>query len=413
MKRNRFFEMVVITVLSLSTLAGCGSSGDRETTAGETVKPVAVMELRDEFRPVTLHYTGITEAKETKKYSFKTAGKIAEVFVTEGQKVQKGDKLALLEQEDLQFPLNAAKGQMEAAKAQYDKAITGAQAEEIHLAELDLSKAQANYDFVKDYYGKIQILEETGAVSKQDLLEAALKVDLAANSLEQAQKILELRKRGTRAEDVETLRKQYEIAEANYDAHVKLLEDSLLTADLDGYVLSVLSKKNELAAAGHPVVVVCSSDFKGRIGLTQEDVAKINVGEVVDVFINNDVIKGVITGINKIPDQESRTYMTDISIRNDERISIGAIISVTIQAGMAKGIWVPVNYILNDGVDFVFVVENGRAIRRNVSFQIIQDGKVCVEGLRDGELLITEGFKSVKDGYGVWLVENYGDSDRQ
>ena len=413
MKRNWIVGIVVIIVLSLSILTGCGSSGDREATAGEIVKPVAVMELREEFRPITLHYTGLTEAKETKKYSFKTSGKIAQVFVAEGQKVKKGDKLALLEQEYLQFPLNAAKAQMEAAKAQYDKAVTGAQAEEIQLAELDLRKAQANYDFVKDYYEKIQILEETGAVSQQDLLEAALKMDLAGNSLEQAQKILELTKRGTRAEDVETLRQQYEIARANYDASVKMLEDSLLTADMDGYVLSVPVKENELAAAGHPVVVVCSSDLKGRIGLTQEDVAKINVGDAVEVFINNEVMQGAITGINKIPDQESRTYMTDLSINNDREINIGAIISVTIQAGMAKGIWVPVNYILNDGVDFVFVVENGRATRRNISFHIIQNGIVCVEGLKDGELLITEGFKSVKDGYGVWVAENYGDRERQ
>jgi len=216
MKRNMILGMVAITLLSLSTMTGCGSSG-AESTEGIVVKPVAVMELREEYRPLTLHYMGITEAKETIKYSFKSSGKVAEVFVEEGQQVKKGDKLALLEGEDLQYSLDAAKAQMEAAKAQYDKAVKGARHEEIRLAELDLRKAQANYDFVKDYYEKIKIIKEAGGVSELELLETALKMDQAKNSLEQAQKILELTKRGTRDEDLETLLKQYEIAQANYE----------------------------------------------------------------------------------------------------------------------------------------------------------------------------------------------------
>jgi len=157
-------------------------------------------------------------------------------------------------------------------------------------------------------------------------------------------------------------------------------------------------------------VVVCSTELKGRIGLTQEDVPRIKTGDEVDVFINNETIKGTITIINKIPDEESRTYMADISINKDTEISIGAIIKVAIRVEGKKGIWIPSSYILNDGEDYVFVVENGRAKRKNVKLKGIWEEKVCVEGLKEGELLITEGMKSVKDGYEVSAEEKNADS---
>lgn len=339
MKKSWIFGITVITAASL--LTGCGSNA-AEITEKEIIKSVAAVELKEESHPLTLHYIGTVEPKETKKYSFKTSGKIAGIFVEEGRMVRKDDKLALLEQE------------------------------EIHITELDVDKAQASYDFVKDYYEKIKKLHEKGAVSDQDLDEAELKMDQAKDSLEQVKKLLELARDGI-----------------------------LITADSDGYVLNVISKKDEVVAAGYPVVVVSSAELKGRIGLTQEDVPKIKIGDEVDVFINDEAMKGTIAIINKIPDEESRTYMTDISINNDNEINIGAIIKVAIQAGREEGIWIPITCILNDGEDYVFVVEDGRAKRRNVKLKDIWEEKVSVEGLKEGEMLITEGIKSVKDGYQV------------
>ena len=74
---------------------------------------------------------------------------------------------------------------------------------------------------------------------------------------------------------------------------------------------------------------------------------------------------------------------------------------MTITAGEETGIWLPVRCVLNDGEDYVFVAENGRARRKNIKLGRMLEDKVCVEGLEAGEWLITEGFKSVKDGYGV------------
>ncbi|SNT06352.1 Multidrug efflux pump subunit AcrA (membrane-fusion protein) [Anaerovirgula multivorans] len=408
---RKSWTFFILGIVLLYLLTGCGRS-QADTEEGLTIKPVAVMELKEESRPITLHYTGRVEAKDLIKYSFKTSGKIAQIFVEEGQLVKKGDKLALLEGEELKFSLDATKAQMEAAKAQYDKALKGAREEEILLAELDANKARDQYEFVKDYYEKIKLFHENGGASQQELKEAKLKLDQAEISFAQAEKILKLTRDGLQDEDIEVLFRQYEVAKTNFNANEKLMEDSLLIADGDGYVVSILGKESEMAAAGYPVVVLSSEAYRGRIGLTQEDVSKVGVGDEVAVFINQQEVKGTIATINKIPDQESRAYITDIDLMDNLEVNIGAIIEVVISVGMEDGIWIPIKYILNDGEDYVFIVEQGRAKRKNVRIKYLQEDRVLLEGLRKGELLITEGLKSVKEGYEVVLNTKKSEEDR-
>lgn len=341
--KQRHTLAAVFLILQL-VLSGCGGSGT-ETEPGEIVKPVGVMELKEETHPVTVQYTGTIEPTEVKKYSFKTGGRIAAVFVEEGESVGRGDQLALLEQEE--------------------NAVT----------ELDVEKARANYDFVKAYHDKVKKLHEAGAVSQQDLEDAALQLEQAEYSLGQAQKILEIKR-----------------------------SNALIRADSAGYVLKVISRENEVTEAGSPVVIIGSREFEGRIGLIEEDVSKVKAGDKVKVSVHGQETEGTVTTINKVPDAETRTYMADIALGNDPELNLGAIIKVSINSGTETGIWVPVQYILNDGEDHVFVMEKGRASRRNVTLGRVLEEKVSVEGLQEGELLITEGLKSVKDGYRVRLV---------
>ncbi|MEN6348113.1 MAG: efflux RND transporter periplasmic adaptor subunit [Syntrophomonas sp.] len=330
------FGLAAIAWLFL--LAGCGGN-EAQKTEVKTAKPVAVLELKEEVQPHVLHYTGTIEPTEVKEYSFKTAGRVGEILVEEGQTVSIGDKLAALEPEDSR------------------------------VAELDVDKARAAYDFASDYHKKINELHQAGAASQQDLQEAALKMEQARYSLEQAQKILELTRKAM-----------------------------IITADIDGYLIKVAGKKNEVVAAGYPLVVVGSHEYKGRIGLIEEDVARVKTGDEVSVAIGNKEVQGMITAVNQAPDEESRTYAADISLDNKLKANNGAIIKVTIMAGREKGIWVPVKYILNDGEDYVLVVEKGRARRKNVTLGSMLEDRVRVDGLKAGERLITEGIKSVKDG---------------
>lgn len=62
---------------------------------------------------------------------------------------------------------------------------------------------------------------------------------------------------------------------------------------------------------------------------------------------------------------------------------------------------IPISSILNDGEDYVYVVENGRAVRKNITLGDAHEDKVSVEGLKAGDKLVIEGMKEIKAGYRV------------
>ena len=401
----RAYKLLLWLAISFFLFAGCGENEVKTQEAA--LKPVAVTKLTEASHPILLDYVGTVQSKDLKRYSFKVAGKVEKVFVEEGQRIQEGDSIALLEKEDLHFSLEAAQKMMEAAKAQYDQAVKGAKSEEIRSRELDVNKANEYYVFVKDTYEKVKTLYDEGAVAENAFKEAKLKLDQAEDSLKQAQSALKLTKDGAGEEEIKGLYKQYEAAKVGYEAQKKLVEDSLITADCSGYVLKVLSKENEMVGAGIPVVTVSSDEYEVNIGLTQEDISKIESGDAAKVYINDQEIEGTVAIIGKIPDSESRTYTTGIRLNdNPSGINIGAIAKVEITADLKKGVWVPIKYILNDGEDYVFVFEKGRAKRQNVKIGQLLEGIVCVEGLKPGEILITEGIKSIKDGHKVKIAES-------
>ena len=76
--------------------------------------------------------------------SSKVSGKIAEVKVTSGTKVKKGDVLFTLEADQAQAQLNQAQAALDVAKAQLDKVAGGARSEEIAQAQAMVDQSSAS-----------------------------------------------------------------------------------------------------------------------------------------------------------------------------------------------------------------------------------------------------------------------------
>lgn len=90
--------------------------------------------------------TGEVEVPKEKKLGFKVSGKIAKIFVKEGEEVKKGQKLAELENKDLFLQLEEAKAVLDLKQANYEKLITGAKKEEIKVKEANVLEAQTEFE---------------------------------------------------------------------------------------------------------------------------------------------------------------------------------------------------------------------------------------------------------------------------
>jgi len=399
---NKKILATCLVFLNFIVLSGCGGKTDLKVET--KTYPVKTVELKEQSYPISLEYEGITGGSEVKKISFKSSAKISKIYVSKGQHVKKGDNLVDLDKSDLNFAQEAAKAQMDAASAQYDKAINGVQAEDINKAEIAVKNDQDNYNYCKDLYDKTVNLYQIQAATQQQVNDIKNKLDGSESALNGAKETLTQLQNGTRPEDKQAALAQVNTAKANYDSKVNLVQDASLTADQDGYVVDVVCKEGELQQAGYPVILIRSENQVVTVGLSDDDVKKVQLGEKAQVKIDDATVDGEIMNIVQAADKQSGTYSAEIKIINpidNSKFYIGQSVKVYINDGEKNGIWIPISSILNDGQDYVYVVEDGRATRKNVTLGQTNENQVCVEGLKSGDDLVTEGMKNIKAGYQV------------
>lgn len=384
-------------ILSLAVLltAGCSIKAE-DNSLQRKPKPVRAITLHEESHPVILNYSGIVGAESIKKLAFKSSGKIDKVLVKKGEQIHVGQPLVQLDIKDLSYNQAASQGQLQAARAQYEKTINGALPEDIKQMEANVKKAEAAYQFSKDNYEKMEHLYAAGALSKNDFDKAKLELDIKEADLHSVKEMEKKTKNGSRAEEQAAAKGQLEQAAADYNHKTSLLEDALLKANADGYVVDILYESGEIASAGYPVIVVRDNSQVLNAGISSKDFPKITLGAKAKIRINNQEIDGEVTNIGQTPDNETLTYPIEVSLP-DVHLPIGAIGTVDFIIGETKGIWIPISAILSNGEDYVFVEKDGQAFKREIFLGEIKGNLVRVEGLSSNDRLIVEGMKKIKD----------------
>lgn len=394
-------------MLTLVFSTGC-SSINKNNSLEENIRPVVVENLETRTFPILLNYIGTLQSKDLKKYSFKSSAKVKTIHIDEGQYVKKGDLIVELDTTDLNKAVEASKYQMDAAKAIYDKSVKGATPEQKKQAELTVKQAQDGYDFALDSYNKMVELYEAGSISKQKLDEMKLQLDNAESSLKLANEGLNQVKNGASEEDKKAAYSQYEQAKTAYEAQSSLLEDASLKSDSDGYIMNILYSEGELVPQGYPVIVLRTDEQIVSVGLSQQDIKKIDIGTKANISINDLNAQAQVSNINRAVDMETLTYKVELTI--DDKISdkdflLGSIVKIDFQIGEQKGIWIPIVNIMSDAHDYVYIVEDEHVVRKNISIKSIYEDKILTEELNPGEKLIVKGMKNVKEGYKV-IIED-------
>lgn len=364
--------VIFVLIFLISIIGSRYYSKKHQTVAENTIKarPVTVLEIKEETYPISLDYIGTIDTKEIKKISFKVSGKIEKIYVEEGDFVSKGKAIASLDVTDLDFNLDTAKAQMK-------------------IAEANLNKAKEDNIFILDNYNRISKLHKDGSVSDQQFDEAQLKLNVSKASLE-------------------AMNAQYEQAKINYESIKNTINDTTIIADEGGYIVDAIGKEGENISAGTPVVLIRPEKQIIHVGLSQKDVKKVSLGQRAEIRLDDFQGEGKISNIDYIPDSQSRTYDTEIQMTKEfssEEFLIGSIAKVSINIKDKKGVWIPIRTIMSDGEDYVYIVKGDRIVRRNIILHQIHENKVLVEGVTDGELLVIEGMKNVKDGYLVSVEE--------
>lgn len=392
MKRS---VVALMMICILTWTIGC-SVKPNEQVAEDNKKPVRILTVQEEKRPIALEYTGIVGAEELKKLAFKSGGKIKKIFVKVGEKIEVGQPLIQLDTADLEYAISGARGQMDAAKAQYDKAITGAAPEELQQIEANVKKAQDSYNFAKDNYEKLQILLQEGAISQNDLDKVKLEFDIRESDLKAVKEIEKQAKNGARVEDKTAAKGQWGQAQADYNYKTSLLKDTTIKSDSSGYVVAVLYEEGELVASGYPVLVVRNDNQVVKVGLTSKDFEKVAIGSKAKIRTEGKVIEGEVTNIGQTPDSQTRTYPIEIAL-TEKTLPLGSVVKIDLIIGEESGVWIPITAIMANGEDYAYVIKDEKASQRKITLGAVSGNYVKVQGIENNDRLVIEGMQRLKD----------------
>jgi HlyD family secretion protein len=374
---------------------------------------------------VMLNATGYVMAAHKIELASKVLGRVAWVGVEMGDKIEKGQILVRLEDDEYKARVAQAQGQLDNAKAMLAELVAGSRPEDIGASQARLDQAKAELTNAEVSLKRLKGLDATGAVSPQQIDDADALVRSKAAVVETMRQQFELMKAGPRKETIDAQR-----------ATVRQLEGvlGLATLDLDNTIIrspikaTVLERNVEVGefvttgfvgdrgAKGYVVSIADLNDLRVELDISQNDFAKVSAKQscwiVTDAYPDKKYA-GMVDQISPEANRQKATVMVKVKVLDPDELAkpeMNATVSFLAprraMTASATGpaarppIRVPAS-ALRDGA--VFVVEDGRAVKRVVTAgrSVSSHDVEIVKGLIGGEDLILSPPESLQDGQRV------------
>jgi multidrug efflux pump subunit AcrA (membrane-fusion protein) len=388
----------VLCLLALLPMAGCGP---KPPVAADQPVPVRLRAPNRIQQPVSVAASGAVEANVTAQGAFQIAGRVARVFVEEGQAVAKGQVLAELDATDYRNGYDAAAAQADAARATDKKAQAGLRPQELEQARIDFQRWQ-------DEYARMKFLYDHKSLAANDFekIEAGYKA---------AQQRYEMARQGTRVQDKEAANGQYRAAAAQMHEAQKRLADCKLRAPIAGFVGMRRIDVGDTVGAGTPVIGVLDlNPVKVRVAIPEAEIGKVREGARATVTIpslDGRQFEGKVEAVGVTADPASRTYTVKIAVQNPEHLLRAGMVSEARIYGstMVNAITVPGDAIVRDarGVTHVYVYEptRQRVYARRVDVGALLNNEVEIRsGLTGNEQIVVAGQQNVREGSPAKIV---------
>ncbi len=294
-----------------------------------------------------------------------------------------------------QKSLNTAKEQLDAAQAVHDAG---------GIADLDLQAMIDQYDTKCAEYDAAQAKYEGNKAelesSKAELEKSKAEVESLRTQKTNALKSLENLK-VSRQKDLDSASATVNSAKTNQSITQKNINDTVVKAEADGYVMELPYKEGEVIAAGYPVVVAKSKELVVTVGVSDKEYANVKLGQKAVI---NGSISGTVSLISQYPDEKTRTYAVDVAIPNSN-LTIGETVNVKLVTGASAGCYVPITAVFNiDGVDYVYAVNSeSRVHRKQVVLGDILGDRVQIQIDDPSAVVVTEGVKTLRENDAVKL----------
>lgn len=331
-------------------------------TGGEKAVQAPSMLLTKGDVVSTLSLTGPVSGTESADVVSNLHAEVLEIRVKEGDRVEKGQVLAVIDRTDAQKEVDIAQNSYELAVSEYN--------ENIRDTRNGYEKAVQDYNTAKLNYDRTKALFDAGASSQADF-------ESAGNALSDARRAVD----GFTVENGQAVPdKSYELkiksAQFELEQKKRNLEDTEVKSPISGTVVRVNSKVGQFADKPEdekPMFIVENLDqLNMELQISEYSVGKVSVGLPVEItadILDGKTASGTITSISPTGEEKAgggsseRVVPTTVSIDDPSGALIAGITArATVVTEKAEHVFkVPTTAILNgeDGVKRIAVLSEG------------------------------------------------------
>lgn len=357
-----------------------GNQISKEKVYVDSVKTLVSM---GDVSGVMNRYAGVVEPQDTWNIQKDSDKKISEVFVKEGQNVEKGTKLFSYDVEDTQMNLEQAR--LEVERLQSD--ITSMQNQ---IDTLQRERAQASADEQADYTIQIQSTQASIKKSEYEVRSKSAEVTKLERAISNA--VVESKMKGV----VQTINADDDSSsDSSSDSNV--LMSILATGEYR--VKGTISEQNVYTIeAGAKVIVRSRTDDKA---MWKGTLQAVDTEKPTSKNSDNDT-----TSTDSAT--QSSTYPFYVQLSSSDGLILGQHVYIEPDLGQAdqkEGLWLPSYYFVTDGTQrYVWVAnEHDLLERRNVTvgeYDDSQDTYEIISGLTEEDYIAFPS-SSLQEGMGT------------
>lgn len=361
--------MIILLISGLILISGCDA--EKKTEAKKLI-PVMTYQTHLEEISSYIKLTGGLEAGTDLDLYSMSSEKIKEIYVKEGDRVEKGT--LLLEQEN------------EIAR------------QGVRLGLAGVNSARSQLELAAKEYSRMEQLLEEKAVTQQQFDQIKMQKNSAEAGLE--------------------------LAEAQLEQVKKQLEYTRIYAPFSGEIAMLYFREGQMVAAGVPVVkLVNSQKMTARLQASELDYQALYVGQSVEArfpALPDSVYMGKVISIDKAIDPHSRTLELTVELSETDLLRSGMfgefllvtkqhkdVIVLSDEAVMTRTkILIDKNGKQTTEKEYYVFLEKGKeAVLQTVKTGIHSKGRLEItDGLKTGDQVIVVGQNIVKAGDKVKVI---------
>ena len=358
-RMNIRLSLLFLMLPAVFSLVDCSSEQTRTAPSPDAVRNIAVLAVQKANVPDLLEAVGTVRAAQTSAAASQMMGNIVEIRVHEGDHVQRGQVLAVIDG-----------SQPRAAVDRATAAELAAQQQRMG-ADSDLALAESTLKRYQNLYEKKSVSPQEFDEVKARQQAAIARRDMAKAGQAQAQAALSQ----TRTS----------------------LDYTRIRAPFDGVVTEKKADSGTLASPGMPIFTVEDvRHYRLEVTVNENDVQYVRTGQQVSVVIDalsKAGLKGKVAQIVPAADPASRTFLVKIELPTDTLLRSGLFGRAQFSRGERQALLIPRSAVVERGqLQGIYVLDQNKV----AGLRYITLGKPSgadvevLSGLQSGERLVAE-----------------------